>query len=57
MLADKNAEIEQLKAIIENSKALNYNVPDIGDRTNKDEIQNLVKQITENDNLKKHLKL
>ncbi|QDW21666.1 hypothetical protein [Flavobacterium sp. KBS0721] len=57
LLADKNAEIEQLKAIIENSKALNYNVPDIGDRTNKDEIQNLVKQITENDNLKKAFKI
>lgn len=57
LLADKNAEIEQLKAIIENSNALNHNVPDIGDRTDNHEIQNLVKQITENDNLKKAFKI
>jgi len=53
LLADKNAEIEQLKAIIENSKGLNLNIPDIGGRTNNSEAHVVAKKIKDNDELRK----
>lgn len=57
LLADKNAEIEQLKGIIENSKALNYNVPDIGDRNENIEAHAIANKIKDNDELKKTFKI